>query len=267
MDEFHTIRVPLNVGRNSVAYWALQRPRRAIIFAHGFRGSAAATFGRVADIARQSPALSDADLLFFDYTCARKQVPRLAADFVRLLDDIDDGVPLVEWDRLLHDLRGGRTEYEDIVIVAHSLGAVIARRALLDAHKAGKPWVDRTGFIFYAPAHLGARVHTLIDLTLGKIPLPVDALVKTYYPCLEELEPGSTTLRLIYEESVSAYAAHCEPVRARAIAMADDEQVVDANAFFKDPPGVPVANTDHMSVVKCKSSQQDAYRLLEKWLT
>ena len=267
MNGNHTIRVPIPIGRKSVAYWALARPNQVVIFIHGFRGSADGTWGRAADLARRSPCLTSSDLIFFDYPCARKQVPRLAADVVELLDWLTAGDALQGGHAFLHQLRGGKTEYDRFLIVAHSLGAVVARRALLDGVKASRSWIDKIHFILFAPAHLGARVKTLVDLTLGKIPFPVDALLKAYYPVLDELEPGSTTLKLIYDESVALYPALCSQVKARAVAMADDEQVVDTNAFFQDPTAVPIKKTDHISVVKCRTLDADPYRKLESWLT
>jgi hypothetical protein len=98
-------------------------------------------------------------------------------------------------------------QYKRLVICAHSLGAVVVRRALLDVLLQQAPWANRLAdvrLLFFAPAHMGARIIKLVEegLTAFSVSLAVAKIsgkaaavgLKARYQVLQDLEIGSKTL-------------------------------------------------------------------------
>src|SRR5713226_7104842 len=55
--------------------------------------------------------------------------------------------------------RKAEFQYGSVVVVAHSLGAVVARQALLDLDEDRNPkWLNKISLVLFAPAHMGADV-------------------------------------------------------------------------------------------------------------
>jgi hypothetical protein len=97
----------------------------ALVFLHGFGGDPAGTWGHFPDLLKAEPRLADWDLFSLGYT-------------TRLVPDISGiwsaNAPLDRLALLFHSTadQGLLRSYKSIAIVAHSMGGLIAQRALVD---------------------------------------------------------------------------------------------------------------------------------------
>jgi hypothetical protein len=152
------------------------------------------------------------------------------------------------------------------VIVSHSLGAVVVRRAVLDGIKDEERWTDLVRLVMFAPAHLGANVKVLLTLTIGKILAALEAYFRTKYPVLNQLEPDSKTLELLWNESQEAARLYPNAVRAVGVAIPEIDQVADSNSFCCDPPGRRIDGTNHVSVIKPRTRAAKQFTHLIRWI-
>lgn len=84
---------------------------------------------------------------------------------------------------LLHDLASHwPAEVEEIALVGHSMGGLVARSACLYAARLERPWLGKVKRAFYIGSpHLGApleKVGNVASAILGKVPDPVTRLVR-----------------------------------------------------------------------------------------
>jgi hypothetical protein len=137
------------------------------------------------------------------------------------------------------------------------LGAVIARRALLDAISEGKNWPNKVSLILYAPAHNGANIVNLISDTISGWPLgaAIGSMIKFKSPLINQLKPGSKDLLKLStdtQEKIDAGFSAC--LIAKKVFIAQLENVVENQVFCKDPPPKSIPGTTHVSICKPRIS-------------
>ena len=133
--------------------------RKLITFVHGYGGDPISTWADFDRLSREQPQLQGYDLLFYDYDGLRAELRasvNLFYDFLAWLF----ASPVVEINNSLPKAceRPLSFGYDKVVLVCHSLGAVVARLALLRATQEKKSWASRVILVLFAPAHKGARV-------------------------------------------------------------------------------------------------------------
>ena len=192
----HHWPVKLSEGRGTVAYWSTSTPRRLVVFVHGFRGSAVKTWTQFPSLMEKNPATGDCDYVYYGYDSPKYSVFVSGDRLYRLLDRAggDSGVLADESLPPTAARRGTGNTYDLIVLVAHSLGAVIARQALLLAHESHRPWADRVRLVLFAPAHKGSDVVAMAATFMGVFkplsPEIVKAGLELLWPVLKDLEAG-----------------------------------------------------------------------------
>lgn len=250
-------------GRKSRAHWAVAPAKRAIVFVHGFGGDAIGTWQQFPRLLTLQQQCCGHDLIFFGYDGLRSYAQNSAVklrDFLRALGEGAAKVINPHLDPAVH--RSDDFAYERITIVAHSLGAVVTRRALLDAHllaeaEGGFDWLQRTQMVFFAPAHMGANVLELATsvMTTFKIPL-LGAFAKFRFPVLADLEEESHTLTVLRNETLEAMKKPGNDyLRAKRVILADRDVVVVPHRFANDPPPDTLPGS-HSSI--CKPSDEFA---------
>src|SRR5205085_7121895 len=85
--------------------------------------------------------------------------------------------------------------YEQILFIGHSLGAVIIRRTLLDAKKDDCPWLKHCKIILFAPAHRGAYIHRLVIEGMPNSFKLIGSIAKYIFQSLNDLEESSSTIK------------------------------------------------------------------------
>lgn len=251
----HLMPTKLPWGEGSRAHWATKPNGSALVFVHGFSGSAVDTWLQFPEFLRQRSETSGSDLLFYGYDSLRTQVRPNAVKLVAFLGEL-----LAQPARTMNSTvdpplyRDAAFQYDRVTIVAHSLGAVVARRALLDAHKSAALWAPKVTLILFAPAHMGAHLIPFLGAVLGVFRFaPIEAIAKWQFPTLAELTPGSPTLAGLEKDTAKALATgRASYLRAKAVAIAENDNVVVLNDFCDDP--VPVV-MPRSHVALCKPTE------------
>jgi len=259
------------------------QPADAILFVHGWGGKAAKTWEAFPQFASTIPAASKADILFLEYPSLQSQVPFCAAQLRRFLIDlvrdpvgciIDASLPLSA------PKRPKTIRYRRIFVIAHSMGAVVARRALMDLDQSQlngftDQELDKFHLLFFAPAHSGSEIPLLISSGLGLDFLPgakaIASAMRIYYQSLRDLEVGSGFLEKL--------AADCQKLRdtrlkrqasirhlRAAVYHAHNDRVVSQNDFDQDPPFQPVMNQNHRSICKPNETYREPLEALHALL-
>ncbi len=110
-------------GKKTYVNWSLNPNGKAIVFIHGFNGSSMETFGDFNLDFRVRPKYEGYDVYFFSYQSLFSQISNSAIYFLDFLTAIHDDIKDVIKNSGSTEKRKGN--YTKIVIVAHSLGAVV----------------------------------------------------------------------------------------------------------------------------------------------
>lgn len=244
--------------------------RKALLFIHGYSGDAINTWSEFHELLPECPKCESRDMYFYGYDGLRADLLASAAIFREFLNKLFNSIGTVLEETLpISARRQANFGYDELVIVAHSLGAVIARRALVDATKIGLPWAKKIKLVLYAPAHIGARV---VDLALeAASSFRFVGLfgfgVRFQSPLIDQLRPGSQSLSQLLEDTRLAIRDGAnEHLIARMVVIAEYERIVSNQTFCNDPAPIAIPDTDHISVCKPTRKSRRALALLEDCL-
>lgn len=240
-------------GEGTTAQWAVNPTGKAIIFVHGFQGEALDTWTDFPTLLTEDARLTGVDLIFYGYDGLYTQAGVSSLMFLQFLEQL-----FTAPNSLLGKALQPRHNftYSSVVIAAHSLGAVVTRRALLDAEADGSAWIDKVRLVFFAPAHSGAYAAVLAsaylssqDWWLGKI---AGAAAAYNLPLLEDLKPGSVVLAALDADTRKALQAKPKAghLVAHTVVWADDDKVVINHRFGGDPRAKLIRGSDHRRVCK-----------------
>ncbi len=269
----HFIPRPLRGwGRKTYASFSKEpEVRTACIFVHGFNGSPALTWLNFPELSERGVELRKADIYYYGYDSLYQQVNVSAVHFEEFLTVLMSNPGAVTpsfIDKYRRDESFlDRPHYQQVLIVGHSLGAVIIRRALLFAHRRGVAWLPVVKTMFFAPAHLGARIIALLKDSLFEKPLVVLAVAVRYkIPTIDDLKQNSPTLAGILNETITLQAQDPSPEHftiAKSVIIAGDEKIVYTDPFCKDPPPHPIDDKQHSNVCKPKEYFMEPVQLVE----
>jgi pimeloyl-ACP methyl ester carboxylesterase len=238
----HTIEVFPNYGIGTVRYNCKAPASALLVFVHGFTGSALDTWNDFPRLFQELDDMAHTDVIFYGYDSVRGQVNNHAAVFYDFLHTI---IP--------------ERHYVRIVLVAHSLGAIVIRRGLLFAKTAAQEWLEKVRMVLFAPAHRGARPHNLVAEFLPSVGKILFSLGLLAAPVLDDLRPDSLTISNLIDESQGHLrAGEGDFTKAYRVIWAAKEIVVHNEQFCEDPPPTVVPAQTHMSVCKTK---QPSYEL------
>jgi hypothetical protein len=232
---------------------------------HGFGGAGTATWeiflvGTIAEA-------SKADAFFIDYPSKTHSVAFCAALIRTFLFDLvrDPVYRIIQPSLPANAPNRARDErYRRVIIVAHSMGAVITRRAVMDFERLSAitfsdDELSKFCLLFFAPAHCGSDIPLLIASGFGLDGVkPLGLAARKFYPSLRDLEEGSPALIKLAED--------CRRLREErtqrglstyhlcaTVYHAQNDRVVSQNDFDHDPPFEPVMGKNHRSICKPKS--------------
>lgn len=238
--------------KDVMAMFAVNSSGRAVLFIHGFSGDALRTWSRFHELLPQRSKFRGRDIFFYGYDGLRADIYASAAIFREFLSRLfskrfaDENLPL-------SISRETGSEYKELIVVAHSLGAAIARRALLDATKAGCEWVGKIRLVLYAPAHAGASIVGLAQEAMAHIPFAGIFInyAKFKSPLIEQLKEGSDFLKSLSDETQSLmHIKGSSQLVALKVLIAEYENIVVNKTFCGDPPPVPIEGGTHTSLCK-----------------
>jgi len=159
--------------------------------------------------------------------------------------------------------------YDKMIVVAHSLGAVITRRALLDATRLGRDWATKIQMLLFAPAHKGANVADLaLEAASGfKFVRLFGIFARFESPLIDQLKPGSDVLKNLLDETVEARRNGANlHLKAHKVIIAEYEKIVRNETFGDDPPPESIPDTTHTSVCKPRVDFRRPLEFLEDCL-
>jgi pimeloyl-ACP methyl ester carboxylesterase len=246
----HYLPVELPWGTKSRAYWSITPATRLVVFVHGFCGESIKTWVDFPGLLAERPSGKNCDIVFYGYDGLRA---RIVTSAVHLLEFLDEA--MLRSHRLVNatvdrDAYRKSFIYDRVLLVAHSLGAVVVRQALLDARRAQCKWAPKAGMVLFAPAHHGASILPLVTSVMGAFKLaPIEAIARWRFQVLQDLQPGSKTLTQLQSETAAGIAAGASYLVAKAVAHAQYDDVVDPNHFCSDPVPSILARS-HMEVCK-----------------
>ena len=250
--------------------FALKPNRKAVLFIHGFSGDAIKTWSDFHELLPVCPNGQCRDLFFYGYDGLRADMTASAALFRTFLDRLFSNTAQFVNENLPDAAkRAPDFEYDELVIAAHSLGAVITRRALLDATRLKAPWTTNTKLVLFAPAHKGASVATLaLEVASSFTFLRLFGVGARFVsPLIDQLKPESPDLKKLLEETERARQGGANShLVARKVVIAEYEKIVRNETFADDPPPDTIPETDHLSVCKPRSGFRRPLDFLEECL-
>jgi pimeloyl-ACP methyl ester carboxylesterase len=264
---------PLNKPDGWLFYASESQPTRLVVFVHGFGGQAVDTWQQFPDGALVREWWRLSDLLFVGYDSARDNIlgvanrlrqflplyyPRLPSDLLNIGDV---------------SLRDGDTEYKELVIVGHSLGGVVIRRALLDVawywrkacqvdpSVARPPLLDASVYLF-SPASAGFRPGGWLGMLKASRAWSLVEMQLRRSSAYTDLQPDSdflATTRMRTEKLVSSLPIDLLALQPRVV-WAQPDDVVLTECYDSDRSCDSIDGTNHRSV--CKPRRHATKRLL-----
>jgi hypothetical protein len=229
----------------SVVYYSVEPPTTLIVFIHGFGGHVTKTWGDFIEVVRNQAEFTTCDIIFYHYKSLKYHMASSALEFYDHLN---------EWSVLPTIYPGDnrmQATYRNIVIVAHSLGALITRQALLYANNAGNDWVNKVRMLFFAPAHKGARI---LELSLKCLPGFYGAfglIAHWFIPVLGDLKEGSEPIKEVMKLTEELLKQGKGDFTRTAISVhAIKDKIIIGGLYCQDPTPEPDYEHDHVSVCK-----------------
>lgn len=221
---------------------------------HGYGGNPISTWS---DFDRLSIGRSEVrghDLLFYEYDGLEGELEASANLFHAFMTWMFDS-PAAAINKCLPKefQRPYDFEYDEVVLVCHSLGAVIARMAMLRATKEGCPWPPKIRLLLFAPAHKGARaVELALEVTSPIWFLSLFVGVKRFKsPLIDQLKKGSPELVDLETGTETQLAGGANKhLIAHKVCFAEREHIVFNKKFCRDPEGETIRNSTHTTVCK-----------------
>lgn len=260
----HSLPFSLPWGHGTIIYFAEQPADRFIVFVHGFGGSATKTWKGM-EALLSHPGAQSADVAFYGYGSLAAPARNSATLFRAFLTAAAEQSPPWTSARFRGGAVGDR-DYRDILIVAHSLGAIVTRRALLDSMKLNLDWVSKTRILLFGPAHMGTRLvklTTMLRSGIGSFFSDLFVFGRVKVPVLDDLEEGSDFLKELLAESHAAVAGGVDrPIRAEGVIFGERDQVVLTKPFCTDPLSDVWPGEDHCSVCRVPQTIHEVVRHL-----
>lgn len=248
--------------------FAINANQKLVMFVHGFAGTATGTWLQFPGLLPVTQKGRNRDFVFYGYDGLRTRATVSAVELLAFLNDLFTKTAQIVNGSLPAGVprRPANFTYTDVLVVAHSLGAVVSRQALLFAHKRGDAWAGKTRLVFFAPAHMGADVLRLVGEALTGLPGLIPAAFKYRYQVLQDLEPNSQMLQFLRDEVQQALPA-APYLAARAVIIAGNDKVVSPVPFVGDPqPPQLIPNRSHTGVCKPTAGFIDPLTAVENLL-
>ncbi|MHA3788365.1 esterase/lipase family protein [Flavobacterium hauense] len=233
----------LREGINSTAFYSIANSKKLIIFVHGFSGVSLNTWNNFSEMIVYNKKFEKSDILFYGYDSFKGQVTDQSSDLYHFLDKhIPDSY---------NTIRKSISSYKKVIIIAHSLGAIVSRYALLKAIDENVDWKNKCKLMLFAPAHNGSRIPNLLMLSLPSFTKILGGLGLYQYPVIDDLTPGSACLKKLEQLVVKLQKKYKKVLTAHVI-EAHGDKVVHNGPFCYDKYSTisPIKNKSHTTVCK-----------------
>jgi triacylglycerol esterase/lipase EstA (alpha/beta hydrolase family) len=252
----------------AAAYGLVSEDRKtdtAVIFVHGFLGDARGTWLNFQEMidsyVLRFPHWSTADAYFFSYESFLQSITDSAEELLSFTHKIFPKPPgwLFSVPAVIRHIPGfslialKKRTYKRLILVGHSEGAVVIRRAIVVAYKrtGGKDPILGANLALFAPAHLGFTPSGWLGacLALGKVE-ELTMTILGFSPSFTEMR-DKTLLHQIQQDTAELrrQAPNVAAFEARVLFGLKDYVVVKAE-YTWDKPDPPDLGQDHVSVCK-----------------
>lgn len=220
---------------------------KCVLFVHGFAGDALETWSGFDSRALKDSGFEKTDLIFFGYDGFRSNALASSGFLFELMDEL-----LTSPKAMLGFVRENPVPYSRCVVVAHSLGAVVSRWALLRGYDSHREWLESVRYLLFAPAHRGGIiVDSLSELLSGNaIAKALGDVAKIGVPLLNELATDSAMLKTLERRTRAAVSKGCKALLPNRVVIAEYEDVVSNLPFPGDPYPTAIRDARHTSVCK-----------------
>lgn len=258
----------LAYGVGSRVWWSHNPGGNVLVFVHGFKGQALGTWAGFPSALTQQSEYSDWDLIFFGYDGAHTEAVSSAAELSQLLDMISHS-PTQLYNKSTsspYSTRQHPPAYKRVVLVSHSLGAVVSRRAMLDGYNRKIPasWAATTELYTFAPAHNGAKLMALVLETIGPaaVLVPFVQLLGKYI-VLRDLKEHSDTLNTLHDDLKRTFDGGAGNLRAIGTVWVKNDAIVNNKVLYPDfSVDAVLSGRTHTSVCKPSASFPEPAKLL-----
>ncbi|MCF2489929.1 triacylglycerol lipase [Dyadobacter sp. CY347] len=251
MNSNHTTSCAIAHGLNTQGFFSYEVPSNIIIFVHGFGGSATGTWNNFLSMILFDDHFKKTDVIFYGYDTLKGQASDHSAQLYNFLNLLESPGR----NHILPPLQNlPERSYQSILLVAHSLGAVLVRQAQLLASIADKQWVDKSKLALFAPAHNGAQIVLLALESLPGLLTLLGVIAKFKYPILSDLTPGEGLLKNIKEHTKDLQnQGKGDFSKAQLVIHAKGDKVIRNHQYLLDSPARVIENSNHTKV--CKPTQ------------
>lgn len=246
----------------------------ALIFVHGFSGDQERTWRKFQSLLDQREEFASWDAYFVGYPSTREQIAATAYNLTRFIRHVYPRPPAEIFERHIWigrtqkilQLREYATGYTRLVLVGHSQGGVVIRKAVLEAAKeaiqAGTVGTDplcNAELVLFAPAIFGMFLSGWKGFAAATSAWKIVGPVLGGSPSYKELQPNSQFLTRLENETVRLASDSQEKVAGLAarIAWASRDKIVEGGQRYQCDPEYIFLDEGHTSVCKPGSAADD----------
>jgi hypothetical protein len=250
----------------------------AVVFVHGFLGDAEGTwlnFQEMIDSCHtEYQQLAECDFFFFAYPSFFQEITDSAEQFLKFIAAIYPTPPgwlfsiskqfssipaIIDLDLPVH-------AYKNLILVGHSEGCIVIRRAAVFAYKQpgqDHPILTSHMLPLFAPAHLGFQPTGWIRacLAVGRIEAIVMPLLRLS-PAFGEMETTNLLDQINTDTTKFWDESHLNVMRARV--LFGKERIVVKGEFTNDIPENSEPGKNHVSICKPKAGYDRPIRFVIK---
>lgn len=225
------------------SYRETESSNNLLLFVHGFSGEAADTFGIIPELLMKDERMNGWDMKPMGYS--PNVDPEFGKDIWGGIKDIDK---ISKY--LAKSFRYKFDKYDRIAIVAHSLGGLIAQKAIINSNE-----------------ELRSKISHLILLGTPNYGIEAAQLTKLWNNKYKELSSTGDFIVSLRNEWNSIFK-NKYPFKLKVAAATDDEYVDIASSFGSFPKEYcEIVAGNHSSMVKPKDEFNDSYNLIVNTLT
>lgn len=256
-----------------VFYPSHQKARRLIVFVHGFGGRAVATWTDFPLSGQMGTWWEESDMLYVGYKSMKENITSVAD---RLRTELPRFYPTPYFPAM--EVGGVKarddisSEYEDLILVGHSLGGLVIRIALAyvaqqrsnssPSAAAAPPFLLEAQTRFFSPASAGFRSGGALGIIGAAGVWPVIEMFLRASSAYTDMDPESSLIKGTREKTERLAREGFYSLRAR-ILWANPDGVVKAEEYDTDLYRDSADDTSHGSVCKPSSDYQRPWQFVE----
>lgn len=256
MANSHTTPIQIGFGINTQGFFSYEDPanlQTLVIFVHGFGGNSIGTWDGFPALSVSDNSFRFCDIVYYGYDTFKGQAGDHAAELYAFINSVINPLKnkILPANQNLKERK-----YARLILVAHSLGAILARQAQLLGEIANKEWVLNSQLALFAPAHHGAEVVPLAKEALSGILGFMAIFAKFRFPILTDLSADDDGII----KSIKAQTEKLQDAgkgdfsKAKLVVYAKGDLVVKSYPYLQDAPPHVIHGVSHTSV--CKPNNQ-----------